>query len=81
MSRASATVARLRSATPDEPPFAPLLVSIGQAALMLSISERTCKRLIARREIIARKIGSRTLVVRKSLESFVKRDHPTGDPR
>jgi excisionase family DNA binding protein len=61
-------------------PDAPLLLSIPQTAALLGISERTTKRLIARRELVSRKIGSRTLVPRTSVENFLRRDHETETP-
>ena len=58
-------------------PEAPLLLSVEQVAVLLNLSPRTVKRLLALRELVPRKIGSRTLVPRTSVEAFLKRDHQT----
>lgn len=62
-------------------PDAPLMLSIIQASFLIGVSPRTTKRLIARRELVARKVGSRTLIPRSSIESFLKRNHETGEHR
>jgi excisionase family DNA binding protein len=62
---------------PDWMPDAPLLLSERQAAALIGVSERTVKRLIFAGELTRRKIGSRTLIPRSAIESFVKRDHQT----
>ena len=56
-----------------------LLVSKREAAGMLSLSIRSIDNLISCRELIARKIGRRTLIPFSALESFARRDHPTQD--
>jgi len=58
----------------------PIALSPRDAAQFLSISKRSLSRLIARRKIIARKDGVRTLVDVASLKSFyeslpLKTDH------
>ena len=55
----------------------PLLFSRRQAAKMLSISLRTLDHLIAAKEIPARRVGRRRLILRRSLEEFARHDHPT----
>ena len=62
---------------PNWKPDMPLLLSILQVATLLGISERTTKRLIARGELVSRKVGSRRLVPRTSVEAFVRKDHAT----
>jgi excisionase family DNA binding protein len=61
-------------------PFEPLALSPCDAAQFLSISKRTLSRLIARRKIVARKDGVRTLVDVASLKVYyealpLKTDH------
>jgi excisionase family DNA binding protein len=55
----------------------PALWSIQQAAIYLGVSPRTIHNLMARRELVRRKIGRRTLIPKTSLQSFLKRDHET----
>lgn len=52
-----------------------LLVSKREAALALGVSLRTVENFIARKELVARKIGRRTLIPITSLESFSRHDH------
>jgi excisionase family DNA binding protein len=54
-----------------------LLVSKREAASALSVSVRTVENLIRRKELLARKIGRRTLIPLSALESFARRDHKT----
>lgn len=63
--------------TDEWKPDAPLLLTIEQTAMLLNVSPRTVKRLLANRELIGRKIGARRLIARTSIENFVKRDHAT----
>lgn len=58
-------------------PSEPLLLSIEQTSALLGISQGTVKNLLRRGELVRRKIGSRTLIPRTSVESFLKRDHQT----
>jgi excisionase family DNA binding protein len=55
----------------------PALWSVQQAAIYLGVSTRTIHNLMARGELVRRKIGSRTLIPKTSLQSFLKRDHET----
>ncbi len=55
----------------------PLLVSKKQAALMLGLSVRSIENLVARKELVPHRVGRRVLFLRKSLEQFARRDHPT----
>jgi len=52
-----------------------ILVSKRDAALTLSLSIRTIDNLIARNELLVRRVGSRTLIVASSLEAFAQLDH------
>lgn len=63
----------------DWQPEAPLLFTIPQAAKLLSLSERTVKRLLFRRELVSRKIGGATRIPRDSLLAFCRKDHQTQD--
>lgn len=55
----------------------PLLYTKEQAAHALNVSVRTIGNLLRRRELVRRKIGSRTLIPKTSIEAFLKRDHLT----
>lgn len=55
----------------------PALWTKAQAAAYLNVSVRTIGNLLRRRELVRRKIGSRTLIPRSSIEAFIKRDHAT----
>lgn len=52
-----------------------LLITKRDAAAALSVSVRTIENFIRRKELVARKIGRRTLIPLASLESFARRDH------
>lgn len=58
-------------------PDTPLLLSVVQVAALLGVSAGTVKNLLARNELVRRKVGARTLIPRTSVEAFLKRDHPT----
>jgi excisionase family DNA binding protein len=58
-------------------PDAPLLLSFEQTAAWLNLSTRTIRRLVARRELVGRRIGGRVLIPRKSIEAFTRKDHQT----
>lgn len=58
-------------------PDAPLLLSILQTAALLGVCPKTIRNLIQAGELPRRRIGSRLLVPRASVENFMKRDHPT----
>jgi excisionase family DNA binding protein len=61
----------------DLTPDAPLLLSVPQTAALLNVSQGTVKNLLARRELVRRKVGARTLVPRTSIEAFLRKDHIT----
>jgi excisionase family DNA binding protein len=52
-----------------------LLFSQKEAASILSVSLRTIQNLIFAKQLPIRRIGRRTLVHRKDLEAFARRDH------
>lgn len=51
-----------------------LLVTVNDAAMILSLSRRSIEYLIAKKELTARKIGKRTLVTIASLRKLAARD-------
>ena len=55
----------------------PALWTVEQAAVYLSVSPRTVKRLLASGQLVKRRIGASVRIPRTSLEAFLKRDHPT----
>jgi excisionase family DNA binding protein len=55
----------------------PLLVSLWQAAKLLSVSKRTVQNYVALKALPARKLGRRTLIPYSALVQFTKRDHVT----
>lgn len=57
----------------------PALYSKAQAAAFLNVSVRTVGNLLREKQLAKRKIGSRTLIPKTSLENFLKRDHETGE--
>jgi excisionase family DNA binding protein len=62
-------------------PDAPLLLSVLQVAALLNVSERTVKRLLSNHQLVTRKVGTRTLVPRTSVENFLKKDHGTDNQK
>ncbi len=54
-----------------------ILVSIRDAARMLSVSSRTIQNLLAAKRLPARKIGRRTLIPHSALEQLARHDTPT----
>jgi excisionase family DNA binding protein len=55
----------------------PQLYSKEQAAIYLNVSVRTINNLLRARQLVKRKIGSRTLVPISSLRAFLTKDHAT----
>jgi excisionase family DNA binding protein len=53
-----------------------LAVSLREAAAMLSVSPRTLQNFIFSKRLRARKIGRRTVVRLRDLETFLDRDQP-----
>ena len=49
-----------------------------ESVQILGISVRTLDRLVAEKQLSARRIGSRVLITREALAQFTKRDHWTG---
>jgi excisionase family DNA binding protein len=58
----------------------PLAYSIPQTAHVLAVSKGTVKNLLKRRELVSRKVGSRTIIPRSSVEAFLRNDHQTEGP-
>ena len=52
-----------------------LLCSKKEAASALGVSIRTVENFIARRELVARKLGRRTLIAITSIQAFARHDH------
>lgn len=56
----------------------PALYSKAQACVYLGgISQRTLNNLLARKELVRRKIGARTFIPVTSLKAFLTKDHAT----
>jgi excisionase family DNA binding protein len=54
-----------------------LLLTRQESAAMLSISLRTLDTLLARKDLVTRRVGRRRLIPRSELERFARRDHQT----
>lgn len=54
-----------------------LAVSVRDAAAMLGISSRTIQNYIAAKVLPARKIGRRTVIPMRALETFLRTDQPS----
>ena len=48
-----------------------------EASTMLALSLRTVDNLLARKELVCRRVGRRVLIPRQALERFARRDHQT----
>jgi excisionase family DNA binding protein len=57
----------------------PALYSKQQAAVFLGVGVRTVEALLANKQLVKRKIGSRTLIPLTSLRAFLLKDHETGE--
>jgi excisionase family DNA binding protein len=57
----------------------PLMFTKRQASLLLSLSVNTVSNLIKTKQLIGRKVGSKVLIPRSSIEAFTRRDHRTGE--
>jgi excisionase family DNA binding protein len=55
-----------------------LLVSRGEVAHLLSISERSVDYLVATKRLSARRIGTRVLIPMEEVRRFSRSDHPEG---
>jgi excisionase family DNA binding protein len=60
-------------------PDAPLMFTKRQSSLLLSLSLNTISNLIKTKQLVARKVGSKVLIPRSSIEAFTRRDHRTGE--
>jgi len=58
-----------------------ILISKRDAALALSLSIRTIENLLARKELVSRRVGRRTLILASSLHAFARRDHASPSPK
>lgn len=61
----------------DWMPDGPLLLTKAQAAALLNVSVRTITNLLARRELVRRRVGGKALIPRTSIEAFLRKDHIT----
>ena len=59
----------------------PQAYSVPQSARFLGVSTSTVKALLRRRELASRKIGARRVILKSSLEAFLKRGGETGEHR
>jgi excisionase family DNA binding protein len=59
-----------------EAPLAPILVSKRDAARLLNLCVRTIEQLIRHRQLRAKRVGKRVLLLREDLETFARE---TGD--
>ena len=55
----------------------PALYTKAQAAIFLNVSPRTINNLLRMKQLVRRKIGSKTLIPVSSLKAFLTKDHPT----
>lgn len=58
---------------------AALMLSTFQASILLGLSEKTVCRLVVKGELISRRVGRLVRIPRSSVDSFLKRDHRTGE--
>jgi excisionase family DNA binding protein len=56
----------------------PALYSKQQASMFLNVSVRTIGNLLRTKQLVRRKIGTRTLIPVSSLHAFLTKDHGTG---
>lgn len=56
----------------------PALYDRHQASIYLNVSVRTINNLLRSKQLVKRKIGSRTLIPVTSLRAFLTKDHATG---
>jgi excisionase family DNA binding protein len=59
----------------------PLAVDIREAARLLGVSPRTIQNYVSAKLLPARKLGRRTVIFRRSLESFLRKDQPSPAPK
>lgn len=63
------------------PPITPLLVSVKQAAVMLGVSERTLRRMVADREIESVKVAERRMIPLRAIEVFAQPEQEAAGAR
>jgi hypothetical protein len=62
----------------SEAAVTPLAHSIEETRVLLGgLSRPTINKLCRNRELVSRKVGARRLILRSSIESFLRKDHPT----
>jgi excisionase family DNA binding protein len=59
----------------------PLVYSVEELAVALTLCTRTVRNLIRTRALVSRKVGRRVLIPRSSVEAFLRKDHSTGEER
>jgi|HubBroStandDraft_1064217.scaffolds.fasta_scaffold10947_5 hypothetical protein len=64
---------------PDWMPQTPLLCTRKQTAFLLSVCVNTVGNLLRSKQLVGRKVGSKTLITRSSIEAFIRKDHKTGE--
>jgi excisionase family DNA binding protein len=57
--------------------FEPILVGKKESASALGVSGRTIENLVSGKQLLARKVGRRTLIPYRALQEFARHDHPT----
>lgn len=57
----------------------PLAYTVDEVATALRVSPRTIRNLLREGELVRRKVGSRTIIPRTSVEAFLRKDHATGE--
>ena len=56
-----------------------LVYEVNELAALLRVSPRTIGNLMRNGSLVRRKIGKRTVILRTSVEAFLRRDHSTGE--
>ena len=59
------------------PNLEPVAHTTHETAYMLRLSERFVRKLVSNKQLVARKVGRRTLIPRSSIDAFMRKDHPT----
>ena len=61
----------------SEQPLGPLCYTIDQFLVLVPVCRRTAYNLIRAGELTTRRVGTRILITRASVEAFLRRDHVT----
>ena len=56
-----------------------LVYRLDEVAGLLKVSQRTIYNLVRHGDLVGRRIGSRVVVPRTSVEAFLRKDHATGE--